>query len=68
MGQVQKAFNLKKEGAFRISVKNPQAKRSGTGTGFGGPGAGLKDKAEFPEEREFSFLSSRTTKVVVLTR
>lgn len=44
MGEVQKAFGIEKEGAFVISVKNPEQ---------GGPlTAGLKEKATYPKERE----------------
>lgn len=52
MGEVQKAFNLRREGAFRISVKNPKINTPVPG----GAGTGLKQKAEFPEERELSKL------------
>ena len=48
MGEVQKAFNLRKEGAFRVSVKNPNINTPVPG----GAGTGLKQKAEFPEERK----------------
>ncbi|KAJ9123194.1 hypothetical protein QFC22_001387 [Naganishia vaughanmartiniae] len=41
-GEVQKAFNIASEGSFTLSVKNPK---------YGDPPqAGLKNKAEFPEE------------------
>lgn len=43
-GEVQKAFQLQKHGAFGFSVKNPQ-----TGSG---PGQGLKEGATYPSERE----------------
>jgi len=48
MGEVQEAFNLRKEGAFRVSVKNPKINTPVPG----GAGTGLKQKAEFPEERK----------------
>lgn len=51
MGEVQKAFNLKKEGAFRISVKNPHINTPVPG----GAGTGLEQKADFPEECELPF-------------
>lgn len=41
-GEVQKAFNIDAEGSFTISVKNP--------AGGDPPRAGLKEKAEFPDE------------------
>jgi hypothetical protein len=56
MGEVQKAFNLRREGAFRVSVKNPQINVPVPG----GAGTGLKQKAEFPEERESSKLLERS--------
>ena len=41
---MQKAFNIDAEGSFTISVKNP--------AGGDPPRAGLKEKAEFPDECE----------------
>lgn len=43
-GEVQKAFNIDAEGSFTISVKNPAQGDP--------PRAGLKEKADYPEERK----------------
>lgn len=58
LGEAQKAFNLREEGAFRLSVKNPDVK----GGVPGGPPTGLREKAEFSQECElFSILGLSTT-------
>jgi hypothetical protein len=62
MGEVQKAFNLKKQGAFRISVKNPKINTPVPG----GARTGLKEKAEFPADRELCLLPTLPTSSAIL--
>lgn len=64
MGQVQKAFNITKEGSFVINVKNPDKPRPSFG-----PQYKSKDKPDYPSElkkhfQNYSFVSANPVELM----
>jgi hypothetical protein len=57
IGEVQKEFNIAKEGSYVLSVKNPEIKT--TVQGNVAPGLQGKQKAQFPEELQKLFEGKR---------